>query len=193
MTTTSPGLMRWSRTAAKHAFSESKTRAGPLNCRVSWPASLMTQPSGASVPRRIASPPVALIGCSIGRMTSWPGVSRVVAAISRDRLPGHGRRRAVHEPGLQQLAHDEPDAAGLGDVGCAVAAARSQVADERRARGDLIECVDVERDARTPTRSRAGAARRSWSRRSPRCPRSRCRATRGTRGCVAGRRGARGP
>ena len=104
----------------------------------------MTQPSGASVPRRIANPPVALIGWSIGRMTSWPGVSLGLGGDLRDRLAGHGRRGAVHQAALEELAHDETDPAGLVDVGGAVAAARAQVADERRARGHLVELVDIE-------------------------------------------------
>ena len=38
-------------------------------------------PSGARLPRRIAWPPVSLIGVSIGWTTSWPGVSTTSAAI----------------------------------------------------------------------------------------------------------------
>ena len=47
----------------------------------------MTQPSGASDPRRIVSPPTGLIGRSMGTTTSCPIVSCVAAAISAIERP----------------------------------------------------------------------------------------------------------
>ena len=65
-----------------------------------------------------------------------------------DRPAVDGRRVAVEEPGpLEQLAHDQGDAAGLVHVGRGVAAARLHVGDDRRPVGDGAELVDVERDA----------------------------------------------
>ena len=57
------------------------------------------------------------------------------------------RRVAVHEPGLQQLARDERDAAGGVQVGRDEAAARLDVGDDRRPLGDAVEVVELERDA----------------------------------------------
>ena len=47
----------------------------------SCPASFTIEPSGARLPLRIACPPVALIGVSIGCTTCCPGVSTASAAI----------------------------------------------------------------------------------------------------------------
>src|SRR5436305_15153 len=62
ITTTSPALSARAVTAAIASSSDSNARAGPEWRRRSWPASLTTQPSGARLPRRIARPPVGLIG-----------------------------------------------------------------------------------------------------------------------------------
>src|SRR3989304_5868073 len=64
MTMTSPATMRWALTASKQASSDSNTRAGPRWKRRSWPASLTTQPSGASEPRRMAGPPVGWVAAA---------------------------------------------------------------------------------------------------------------------------------
>ena len=53
-----------------------------------------------------------------------------------ERAAVDGRRVAVHEPRLQQLARDERDAAGGVQVGGDEAAARLDVGDDRRALGD---------------------------------------------------------
>ena len=64
-----------------------------------------------------------------------------------DRPAVDGRRVAVEEPGpLEQLAHDQRDAARLVHVERGVAAARPHVGDERGPVGDGPELVDVERD-----------------------------------------------
>ena len=75
ITITSPGRIVRCLTAVKQSSSLSNTRAGPRWRSRSWPASLTTQPPGARFPRRTASPPVGLSGCSIGTTTGWPGVS----------------------------------------------------------------------------------------------------------------------
>ena len=51
------------------------------------------------------------------------------------------------QPALDQPLGDERRAAGLVEVGGGVAAARHQVADQRRAAGDGVEVVDRQRDA----------------------------------------------
>ena len=71
----------------------------------------------------MARPPVAFSGRSIGTTTSWPGVSTTAAATSRERAPVDVRRVAVDEPGLQQLARDERDAARGVEIGRDEAAA----------------------------------------------------------------------
>ncbi len=55
-------------------------------------------------------------------------------------------RVLVDETGPHELARDERDAAGLEEVGGDVPAARLDVGDDRRARGDRVEVVDLERD-----------------------------------------------
>src|SRR5450759_431318 len=87
ITTTSPARISRRSTAANAAISPSKTRAGPECFRRSCPASFTTQPSGASEPRRIASPPVFLSGRVMSRTTCCPGVSRASAASSRSERP----------------------------------------------------------------------------------------------------------
>ena len=67
--------------------SRSKTRAVPVWLRRSWPATLMTQPSGARLPRRMTRPPVGLSGLSQLWMTTWPGVSTAVSASAKRVLP----------------------------------------------------------------------------------------------------------
>lgn len=69
MTTTSPFWISPRSTAAKVASSPSNTRAGPENFVRPCPASFTTQPSGASVPRRMANPPRGFSASAIGRMT----------------------------------------------------------------------------------------------------------------------------
>ncbi len=69
ITTTSPSPISFASTAAIAASSPSNTRAGPVCRRRSWPASLTTHPSGATLPRRIAKPPVGFRGSDSGRTT----------------------------------------------------------------------------------------------------------------------------
>ena len=96
----------------------------------------------------MARPPFGLSGVSMAWTTFWPGVSVDVGGDLGDRPAVDGRLVAVEEAGLlEQLAHDERDAARLVHVERRVAAARAHVADERRAVGDGPELVDVERDA----------------------------------------------
>ena len=176
MTTTSPASIRRSRTASKQAVSESNTRAGPRWWRRSWPASFTIEPSGARLPRRIAWPPVALIGVSIGWTTCWPGRLDDVRGDLRDRPPVDRRLVAVEEVALEQLAHDERDAARVVHVRGRVPAAGPHVGDQRRAVGDRGEVVERQRDAELARRSPAGGARRSCCRRSRRPTRWRSRA-----------------
>ena len=96
----------------------------------------------------MARPPFGLSGVSIGTTTFWPGVSTTSAAICGDRPAVDGRLVAVEQArALEQLAHDQRDAAGLVHVERGVAAARPHVGDERGPVGDRAELVDVERDA----------------------------------------------
>ena len=80
------------------------------------------------MPRRMARPPVGLMGWSMGVTTTWPG--RLVRGLGDlgEGLPVDGRRVAVERPRLEQLAHDQADAAGLvelgGPVACRPAAGR---------------------------------------------------------------------
>ncbi len=93
----------------------------------SWPATLITQPSGARLPFRITSPPVALSGLSSGLTTTWPGVSRASARLLADRLAADGHGAGVQQARVQQALRDQADAARLVEVVGHVAAARLQV------------------------------------------------------------------
>ena len=122
----------------------------------------------------------------------------VLARPSRRRPPRPRRasvRRRRGRPrapaGADELAGDQPDAAGLVHVGGDIAAAGLEVGDDRRLPGDRVEVLELERRGRARGRSRAGGARRSSSRRSRRPRRSRSRTPRGsgsaTGGCPRGR------
>ena len=128
MTTTSPALICPAVTAAIAASSPSKTRAGPLWWTRSWPESFTTQPSGARLPRRIARPPVGLIGSASGRTTSWPSVSVGRAGVLADRPAGDGLRVLVQQAGLEQARGDDGHAAGGVQVGGHEAPAGLEVA-----------------------------------------------------------------
>ena len=133
-------------------------------------ASLTTQPSGARLPYRIASPPVALSGRSIGTTTCWPGVSSDGIG---DLARACGRRRSGAPAWIssrrRELARHQGDAAGLVHVGGDVAPARLQIGHDRRARGDRARSRRARRGSRARARSPAGAARR-WSSRPWRPP-----------------------
>ena len=60
-------------TASKQASSPSKQRAGPENFSFSMPATFTIAPSGARLPFRPTTPPVAVIGLLAGWTTSWSG------------------------------------------------------------------------------------------------------------------------
>ena len=143
----------------------------------SCPASFTTQPSGARLPLRIARPPVGFSGCSSGTTTSWPGVSSTAAGDLGERAPVDGARRRAAVARSSSSRATQRDAAGLG----------MSVATKRppgfRSRGSA--CAPRSRRSRrscsgTPARarSRAGAGRRSSSRRVAATPRSRSRALR---------------
>ena len=147
ITTTSPGLIWPPVTAAIAASSPSNTRAGPRWWRRSWPESFTTLPSGARLPRRMARPPVALSGCSSGRMTSWPGLSCASGAWSPIVLPVTVSWSACSMPSLQQALGEQRRAAGGVQVGGHEPAARLEVAQRGHALGDAVEVVDVQRHA----------------------------------------------
>ena len=64
-----------------------------------------------------------------------------------DRLAGDGRGILVQKPRLRQALREQRDAAGAVEVDGDEAPARLEVAQQRRARADLVEVVDVELDA----------------------------------------------
>ena len=79
--------------------------------------------------------------------TSWPGRSLDRGRDLAERAAVDAARALVDEAGADELARDEADAARLVQVGGDVAAARLQVGDDRRARRDRVEVVELERDA----------------------------------------------
>ena len=168
MTTTSPGAIARALTAAKHASSESKTRAGPRWWSRSWPASLTTQP----VRREVAAQdrePAGRLQRLVPRdddLLAGP-LEHAVGDLAQRAPVDAAHASSCTTPAANELARDERDAARLEEVGRDEAAARLDVGDDRRPRRDRVEVVDLERDAGLVRRSRAGAARRSSSRRSP--------------------------
>ena len=173
ITTTSPAWISCASTAAIASSSPSNTRAGPMCLRRSWPASLTTQPSGATLPRRIAKPPVGFSGSSSGRTTGCPAVSCASLGVLADRPAGDRRRVGVQQPGLEQALEHERHAAGLVQLGRDVLPAGLQVAQQRRALGDRVELVDLQRHAHFARDGQQMQHRRWSSRRWWRPPRSR--------------------
>ena len=98
--------------------------------RRSWPATLMTQPSGARLPLRMTRPPVGLRGLSSVWMTGWPGVSTAAAASSARVLRGDGDLVAVEEASVEEALGEEAGAACVLVVLGDVLAAGGEVADE---------------------------------------------------------------
>ncbi len=147
ITTMSSGSISLASTALIAASSPSKTFAGPTWCRRSWPASLMTEPSGATLPLMIAKPPVALSGSSSAWTTTWPGVSTAASAISPAVWPVTVIASACSRAVLSEALEDDRHAAGGVEVGRVVSAARREVAQHRRRLADAVELVDLERDA----------------------------------------------
>ena len=74
-------------TAANARASPSNTRAGPSCTSFPWPESFTTHPSGATVPRRIANPPLFFSGDATSRTTRCPSCSRASRASSKSDLP----------------------------------------------------------------------------------------------------------
>ena len=149
MTTTSPALdLAACVTAAIAASSPSNTRAGPAWWRRSWPASLTTQPSGARLPRRIARPPVGLIGSSSGAHDLLALGLVAASACSPIVWPVTVIASSCRRPASAGAGATTGDAAGVVEVDGDVAAAGLEVAQQRRALADAVEVVDVELDAR---------------------------------------------
>ena len=167
--------------------SRSKTRAGPWWTFLSCPASLITQPSGARMPRRMAMPPRGLSVWSSGRITSWPAVSVRIGGFLGEGAAGDGHapshRRSL--PSTRRLAIT-PMPPALSTSAATILAARLDVHEDRRARQDGFEIVDGERQLRPRAPWPAGAARRWWSRRWRPRRRWRCRRPCGCRCRAAG-------
>ncbi len=87
--------------------------------------------------------PIGLIGVSIGTTTSWPGRLDDRGRDLAERAAVDVGRVRVDQALLRQLARDERDAAGAVDVGRDVAAAGLQAREDRRARRDLVEVVEL--------------------------------------------------
>src|SRR6056297_3577150 len=101
MTTTSPFLIFPSRIASDAASSESNTRAGP-SCR-SIPSTtadcLTTQPFGARLPNRTASPPLFMIG--VVHRTDDGGVKHPrIREVVLDRVPGDCQAVRMNQAGI---------------------------------------------------------------------------------------------
>ena len=138
--------MRPALTAAKRVLLRVEDPRRAAVVHAASPASLTTQPSGARLPRRIASPPRALIGVSIGTTTSWPSVSTTAAAISPSVRPSTLSVLVSTQPAFaSSRATSATPPAGM-DVGGDEAAERLQVGDDRRPRRDRVEVVDREVD-----------------------------------------------
>ena len=107
------------------------------------PESLTTLPSGARLPRRIAIPPVALIGLASGDdlLAGVSGASGMLA----DRLAGHGGASGCEVAALSsRLASTAVPPAACRSVATKRPPGWSQGSD---AVGDPVEVVDVELDA----------------------------------------------
>ena len=71
MTTTSPGWMRLALDRVeRRLLAVEDARRPAMHAGARCPATLITAPSGARLPRRITSPPVGFSGALTGRTTS---------------------------------------------------------------------------------------------------------------------------
>ena len=108
---------------------------------------------------------LGLIGSSTGRTTSLARrLDDAGCTPRRTCWPVTVSCRAVDVAALDQALGDQRDAAGLVEIGGGVAAARLEVADQRRAARDLVDVVDRRARCRPRAPARAGAAPRSSSR-----------------------------
>ena len=129
--------------------SPSKTRAGPSNviCSLVNPATLTTEPSGASEPREDVD---AALGVDrrVERWTTTPsgcGGSRS-SRFSAIVLPVTVRHVTVQQPGVEELLEHDRHAADAIEVGHVELAAGLHVGDVRHPGGDAVEVVEVQLD-----------------------------------------------
>src|SRR5690349_19574013 len=147
MTTTSPAVMAPSASASRAFRSPSKTRAVPVKVESSKPALFTTAPSGASVPLRMVSPPVAWIGRSSWRRISpssgFGSRSARFSAIDAVEVGPHEATERLH---VGQVRDRPPDAREVveGQVDLRLAGDGQQVehsvgrAAERHRHGDRV-------------------------------------------------------
>ena len=147
MTITSPGLIAPPRTAAIASSSPSNTRAGPLWWRRSCPASLTTEPSGASEPLRMARPPLRLSGSDSGRTTRWPSVSLASRACSPIVLPVTVGTPSCRTPASSRRLATSPTPPARYRSTATYRPPGLQIAQQRRALADAVEVVDRQLDA----------------------------------------------
>ena len=179
MTTTSPATIAFAPTAAKHSSSESNTRAGPRCRRRSWPDELHDRAFARKVAAQHGEP-AGLLQRPVDRDDDL--LSRrldcTASAISASVRPSTFSAEPSTRPALEQLARDESDAAGAMEVGGDEASARLEIGDDRRARRDLVEVVELERQAELARDREQVEDARSSSRRWRRPRRSHSRSTR---------------
>src|SRR4029453_1412416 len=148
MTITSFGLIFPSLTALNESSSRSNTRAGPRWRYFDWPESLITQPSGARLPRRMAMPPVGLIASDRPpgppRAPLLPGRLGRVLHLVADGLAGDGLLAPMEQSSLEQALAHHRHPPRLVHLGRGEVAPRLEVGEHRRLLRDAVEVVDAE-------------------------------------------------
>ena len=105
-----------------------------------------------------------MIGFASGRITSWPGVSLALCDFLEETSPGSGRT-ILQQTGFLKALAEQPHAAGVIHIRRGESAAWFQISEHGSLRRNFVELVELQGHACVAARSRAGAARRSSSRR----------------------------
>ena len=115
--------------------------------RLLCPDSLMTQPPGARLPRRIARPPSLLERLRQRLDHCLPGGFVRAVEFFAERAAGHRPLVRMQQPGLEQALADDGHAAGLVHFRGSVGAPGSEVRQHRGLLRDAVEVLDRQLDA----------------------------------------------
>src|SRR3954463_12927152 len=113
------------------------------------PAALITAPSGATLPRRIAMPPHGWIGAPAGWTTTPSGACGFTSTrLSALGLPGGGHALTMEESEVEELLHHDRNAADPVEVAHHELSGGSHVDEVRRPARHAVEVSEGEIDVR---------------------------------------------